>query len=366
MNYKEINTILINGQQLDKQGIENYCKEILDKPQEALWLKSVANFLNEWINDNPFVELRTSGSTGTPKHITVKKQYMVNSAAKTGHFLGLKRGDKALVCLSTDYIAGKMMFVRAMTIGLDLKMVEPSGNPLRDINERFDFAAMVPMQVYQILQSENGEQKLNNIKKLIIGGGPVAEGLRERIKSLTNHTYSTYGMTETVTHIAMEILNGKAADGFLHTLPGVEISTDENDKLIIYAPDIADEPVKTNDIAMKLTDRIFKIAGRFDNIVITGGIKVFPELLEQKIDKIITKPFTITSVKDEKLGERLILVIEDEKWPQSKVDNLFKMISKILDTFERPKAIWFMPKFPRTDNGKIMRGEIKKTIEKHD
>jgi o-succinylbenzoate---CoA ligase len=365
MNYQQATNLLLNGQELDKQGIENFCNTILENPDSADWLKSVANFLISWIDDSPEIELRTSGSTGTPKYISVTKQHMVNSALKTGQFLGLQRGDKVLACLSSDFIAGKMMFVRAMAMGLDLKMVEPAGNPLKDMDEPFDFSAMVPLQVYQILQSDDGEKKLNNINKLIIGGGPVADGLRERLKNLTNHAYSTYGMTETVTHIAMEKLNGPDADGFLHTLPGVEIAIDENDKLIVFAPDIADKPVRTNDIALKLSSSVFKIAGRSDNIIITGGIKVFPELVEQKIDKLLDNTFIITSLKDEKLGEKIVLIIEDEKWPQSKVDKLVQKLSKILGSYEKPKTIWFLPEFPKTENGKIKRGEVKKIIEQN-
>jgi O-succinylbenzoic acid--CoA ligase len=363
MNYKEANTLLLNGQKLDKEGVKKFCTEVINNPDKPAWLKSVANFLCSWNDDSANIVLRTSGSTGSPKRIVVKKQHMVNSAAKTGEFLGLQSGDKALACLSADFIAGKMMFVRSMVLGLDLTMVEPAGNPLKDIDDDFAFAAMVPLQVYQILQSDNGEQKLNRIKKLIIGGGPVADGLRERIKKLTNSTYSTYGMTETVTHIAMEILNGPAADGFLHTLPGVEISTGENDKLVVYAPDIADEPVRTNDIALKVSKSVFKIAGRFDNMIITGGMKVFPELVEKKIDKLIDKRFMITSVDDVKLGKKVIIVIEDEKWLQADVVRLVQQLSKVLDTHEKPKTIWFLPKFPKTDNGKIKRNEVKKIIE---
>lgn len=363
MNYKEANTLLLNGKKLDKQGIKKFCSEVIDNPDQPVWLQSAAQFLCSWNDDSAEIELHTSGSTGNPKRILVKKQQMVNSAVKTGEFLGLQSGDKALACLSADFIAGKMMFVRAMVLGLDLTMVEPAGNPLKNIDDDFAFAAMVPLQVYQILQNEDGEQKLNRIKKLIVGGGPVADGLRERIKKLTNHTYSTYGMTETVTHIAMEILNGPNADGFLHTLPGVEISTGENDKLIIYAPDIADKPVRTNDIALMVSATVFKIAGRFDNIIITGGVKVFPELVEKKIDKLIDKRFIITSVEDAKLGQKIILVIEDEKWPQSDVDKLVQKLSKILDTYEKPKTLWFIPHFPTTENGKIKRKEVKKIIE---
>ena len=164
------------------------------------------SFLEEWNNGLPYVEVKTSGSTGVPKRMRVEKCRMMNSARVTCDFLGLKAGDNALLCMSTDYIAGKMMVVRAIERGLQLITVEPSGHPLagqKGLAPSIDFAAMVPLQVYNSLQVPEERERLRNIRHLIIGGGAIDEGLQAALKDFPNAVWSTYGMTETLSHIAL-------------------------------------------------------------------------------------------------------------------------------------------------------------------
>ena len=185
------------------------------------WKKTLYQFILEWISDNPSVKIKTSGSTGTPKWIDIPKEKMIKSALITGEFFNLQKGDKTLLCLSTDFIAGKMMVVRAFILGLNLIPVEPSGNPFKDIDDEFDFAAMTPMQVYNIFKENTGIQKLNRIKNLIIGGGELNFNLKQKIRKLDNNTYHTYGMTETITHVALKKLSGPDTDNYFKALKGI-------------------------------------------------------------------------------------------------------------------------------------------------
>ncbi|MDZ7742395.1 MAG: AMP-binding protein [Bacteroidota bacterium] len=355
MKYQDVNSIKINGEFLAGKELTEYCRMQLDTPYLANWKEFIFNFLLEWLDDIPYINSMTSGSTGEPKSISLHKQHMINSALKTGEYLGLKENDKALLCLPAEYIAGKMMLVRSMLLGMDLSIREPKNDPLEETDPVFDFAAMVPLQVHDILQQESGYEKLNRIRKLIIGGGPVPHHLREKIAGLGNETYSTYGMTETVSHIAMEKLNGPEADGYYHLLPAIEIETDEKDRLIIHAPDIADEVIKTNDLVSLKDDKSFKVLGRFDNIIISGGIKIIPELIEKRIEKYISKRFIISSLPDEKLGEKVVLVIEDMAWDEKRIAELREKYTSELKKYERPKEISFVREFKETGSGKVER-----------
>lgn len=362
MDFHEISSLNLAGRILSRDDLLLWILSGLKNKDSQDWEISMYQFLQAWLDENDFVIVKTSGSTGTPKPIKILKQQMVNSAIKTGKYLNLKKGDKGLLCLPADYIAGKMMLVRALVLGLNLTAAAPSSNPLKHFKEDFDFSAMVPLQVHEILKSPEGTEKLNRIDKLIIGGGPVPEQLREKIRRLKNKTFSTYGMTETVTHIAMELLNGPNADGWLQLLPGVHISTDENGRLIIEAPGVASAPVITNDLAEIGKDGRFRILGRFDNLIISGGINMIPEMTEQKTGHLFEQKFAITSLPDERLGEMPVLVIEGDEWNQEQQENLVEKMAAILKPFEKPRKIIFIEKLPETANHKIDRKALNRLI----
>ena len=166
-----------------------------------VYQQEIGKFLYQWLDDNDFVEAKTSGSTGTPKPIRIRKQAMVNSALATGGFFDLKPSDTVLHCLPTQFIAGKMMLVRAMVLGLELDLVEPITKPNFDAEKSYDFCAMIPLQL------ENTIQHCGNIKTIIVGGASVSCTLKTKTQSIDSHVYETYGMTETVTHIALKKLN---------------------------------------------------------------------------------------------------------------------------------------------------------------
>jgi o-succinylbenzoate---CoA ligase len=362
MDFKNYRELRINGQSFAAEDLKNYSLKKTEDPASPEWEKSVFQFILDWLNDSPFVQSQTSGSTGMAKNIRLAKNKMLNSAIKIGEFLQLKKGGPALLCLPVKYIAGKMMIVRAIALGLDLHLSEPSGNPSFARGKDFDFAAMVPMQVFQILEQNNGIEKLNRIKNLIIGGSAIPAELAKKIQILKNNCFSTYGMTETLSHIAMRKLNGPSADGFYHLLPGIQIETDKRKCLIINAPDLTEVPIVTNDI-VELKDKGFKVKGRYDNLIISGGINISPEGLEKRLEKFISKRFIVSALPDEKLGQRLVLVIEGQSWTKNEISGVVWKISKELAKFEIPKQIMFLTKFPEIGNQKIDRLGIKNRIE---
>lgn len=253
-------------------------------------------FLAEWHNDNPRILVHTSGSTGKPKHLMVEKRRMLNSARITCDFLGLKPGDTALLCMPLDYIAGKMMVVRSLQRDLRLTSVRPSSHPLADDTlPHFTFAAMVPMQVYNTLKVPRERERLMHIHHLIIGGGAISDELAQMIKPLPNAVWSTYGMTETLSHIALRRLNGPDASLWYTAFDGVGISLNADGCLVIDAPEVCAEPPVTNDIALLRTDdrtgkTLFRIKGRKDNVVCSGGIKIQIEEVEETLRPHLSSP----------------------------------------------------------------------------
>ena len=319
---------------------------------------SIEEFLEEWNNPSPYVHVKTSGSTGAPKPMLVEKQRMLNSARITCDFLGLRPGDTALLCMSLDYIAGKMMVVRSLERGLKLTTVEPSGHPLSTSNlppSTFHiphFTAMVPLQVYNTLQVPEERERLKQIRHLIIGGGAIDDSLAAELKDFPNHIWSTYGMTETLSHIALRRLNGPEASEWYTPFPSVHLSISDEGCLIIDAPEVCPEPLITNDIA-ELSTRQFRILGRKDNVICSGGLKIQAEELERQLRPHMSAPFVISKRADEKFGEVVVLITEGSP------SDARIICERILPKYHQPKAYLHLDQIPLTETGKIARHNIK-------
>ena len=333
------NGFKLNGFHLNREDLCRVAYSFIKEGED--FEKPVGDFLLDWFDGKSYMEMHTSGSTGIPKIIRVDKQAMVNSALATGDFFEIRAGNKALHCLPVKYVAGKMMLVRAMILGLDLEFVAPSSHPLRNVDGNFDFAAMVP------LQAQNSISDLHRIKKLIVGGAKINSALENQLIKLPTQVYETYGMTETISHIAAKSVGEKA----FTVLPNVTISYDDQNCLVIHAPRISDDVIETNDIVELVNENQFIFLGRIDNVINSGGIKLLPEQIEEKLAGKIEPRYFISSREDKELGEKVILVIEGDSFT---VDT---SIFDGLDKYEKPKEILFVPKFKETGNGKIIRKE---------
>lgn len=338
------NLFKLNGYHLNRSDLCQiaYC---FIKEGDA-YEKNMGDFILDWFDKKSYIELSTSGTTGTPKLIRIEKQAMVSSAMATGDFFNLKPGDKALHCLPTKYIAGKMMLVRGFILGLDIDFVEPNSNPLVRKDTKYDFVAMVPLQV------QNSLSVLQNVKKIIIGGAKINNILRKELSKLKAEVYETYGMTETITHIAAK----QIGEEVFSLLPNIKIAHDDRNCLVIDAPNISSESIVTNDIVTLVGENKFVFLGRIDNVINSGGIKLIPEKIEDKLSQKINSRFFVTGIEDAVLGEKLVLIIEGEK--QILEDSIFD----VLDKYEKPKEIFYVEKFTETENGKIKRKEILESI----
>ncbi|BFM41636.1 AMP-binding protein [Flavobacterium sp. CFS9] len=331
-NYFKLNGYHLNGKDLCRIGY-SYIKE------GDVYEKAIGEFLLDWFDKKEFIEMTTSGTTGLPKLVRLEKQAMIQSALATGDFFGLEPGNKALLCLPVQFIAGKMMLVRSLILGLDIDVVSPSTTPLALNRNKYDFVAMVPLQV------QSSVEELKNVKKLIIGGAKIDSALEEQLLPLKTEIYETYGMTETITHIAAKRVGEKV----FSILPNVKIAKDDRDCLVIHLPSVSDEPIVTNDLVELINENQFVFLGRIDNVVNSGGVKLIPEQIESKLIGKISNRFFVTGVPDTVLGEKLILVIEGEK--QEFAPDFFDVLGK----YEKPKEIVFVPKFKENENGKLLR-----------
>ncbi len=301
--------------------------------------KSIGEFFLDWFDKKDYIEMTTSGTTGLPKLVRLEKQAMIQSALATGDFFDLKPGDKALLCLPTQFIAGKMMLVRSLILGLELDVVSPSLHPLDLNTTTYDFVAMVPLQV------QNSIDGLSKVRKLIIGGAKLDAALEEKLLPLKTEIYETYGMTETITHVAAKRLG----DSVFSILPNVKISQDDRQCLVINVATISDEPIVTNDLVELINEQQFIFLGRIDNVINSGGVKLIPEQIEAKLIGKIPNRFFVTGLPDTTLGEKLVLVIEGEK--QEFPADFFDVLGK----YEKPKEIVFVTKFKENENGKLLR-----------
>jgi len=333
------NQFKLNGFHLNKDDLCRVAYSFIKEGEE--FEKPVGDFLLDWFDSKSYIEMQTSGTTGAPKTICVSKQAMVDSAIASGDFFELQPGNKALQCLPVKYVAGKMMLVRAMILGLDIEFVAPSSHPMRNNEINFDFVAMVP------LQAQNSIAELKRVKKLIVGGAAVYKTLEKQLMKLSTEVYETYGMTETITHIAARKLGEKA----FTVLPHITISYDDRSCLVIHAPRISSEVIFTNDIVELINENQFVFLGRMDNVINSGGIKLIPEQIEDKLAHKINHRFFIASKPDNELGEKVILVIEGEKY------DLDDYLYEGLDKYEKPKEVLFILKFKETASGKILRKE---------
>lgn len=350
------NRFRLNGYHYDFEDLKEVAYSYVKEGE--LYEKIIGEFLLDWLDDNDFLFSKTSGTTGKPKEIKIQKQYMVNSAIATGNFFDLNPGDTALHCLPANYIAGKMMLVRAMVLGLDMDLTAPTSSPIFDYEKPYDFSAMIPLQLKHM------KGYLQNINKIIVGGAAVSNQLKQIFKDCPTNIFETYGMTETVSHIAARRINNfqnskleEKDRMFFTVLPEVTISQDLRGCLVIDAPYVSDKIIITNDLVKMHSDTTFEWLGRLDNVINSGGVKLHPEQIESKLSNVIKQRFFMASEPDDDLGQKLIMVVEGEEGSAD------ERVFDVLDKFEKPKTIYYVPEIITTYTGKIQRKETLKIIE---
>jgi O-succinylbenzoic acid--CoA ligase len=331
----------------------------------APYQANILGFCAEWLDGTEEFTFQTSGSTGIPKPIQLSRKQLELSAWMTLESLNLITGNTALVCINTGFIGGKMMIVRGLIGDLDLYICEPNSLPLQHIpkNVQIDFFSFVPFQLANILEkTPESIPLLNKAKAIILGGAPISPKLEQALQIITAPVYHTFGMTETVSHIALKRLNGSEKRDYFECLEGNTVSMDSRECLVIHSP-LLDSKLVTNDQVELIDSTKFVWLGRADNVINSGGLKFQLEKVESSAEIALFGlrehyRSVAIGIPDEKLGERLELVIESVPFPTEKSENLLKVLSEVLEKYELPKAIRFLTRFPETESGKIDRKKI--------
>lgn len=350
LNYSKVhNRFKFNGFHYSRENLKHLGTSLIKEGSD--FDTQIGAFILDWIDNKSYVVVNSSGSTGTPKSIRILKSHMLNSAIATGDFFKLCPGDKALMCLPANYIAGKMMIVRAIILGLELDVFSPSLDDL-NCNEYYSFAAVVPLQLEKLTNFPH------NIKTIIVGGAPVSNRIKQKLFNSKCEIFETYGMTETVSHVAVRNLNTKLNlhNNPFKVLPNVKISKDENNCLVIEASHLTTKKIVTNDIVKLISKTSFNLLGRIDNIINSGGIKLNPEFIEQKLSQVIENRYFISSEPNKKLGSQVILIIESKNKTET-ID------FSVLDKYEIPKTIYYLEAFAETNNGKLDRSATYKLLK---
>ncbi len=336
-----------------------YLKEWLPKFERselAVWKIDIFNFLNDWFSNKDKFEVKTSGTTGPSKIELIPREAFIISAQLTISTFNLEKGNTLLMCLPMRFVAGKMMLVRAIVGRMKLVLTQPTVNPVDDLQYPITFAAFTPHQLHAIL--ENNSDKLRLIEMAIIGGSPVKSELQNQLSDLKTRFFETFGMSETLTHIAIKELNGPNRSDYFKVLKGFNIRVDENEQLIIEADHLVKSPLVTSDIVEIINSDSFKWLSRVDDVINSGGVKLYPAIIEQKLSSVIEQEFIIGKRNDKNLGESVTLFIEGEPFNKDKLEGLKIEFTKMLSKFEIPKIIIFLPEFERNENGKIIRSKI--------
>ncbi|MBN2523733.1 MAG: AMP-binding protein [Bacteroidales bacterium] len=356
--HKTYNGLLLNNKIYPIDDLKYLCEGFLDDQSVSQWEKKVYKFILEWIDEKDYIIQMSSGTTGKQKKLRLSKESMMYSAQNTCDYFNLKFGQNALLCLPVDYIAGKMMIVRAFAGGLNLLLSEPTSMPDFGSFRNIDFCAMVPLQVYNSL---NSVETLRRIKKLIIGGAEIRNELEVLLRDLPIEVYATYGMAEACSHVAIRRLSGTEYERYYHAMPEVKFKVDDRNCLIIEAKYLKDKII-TNDVVDLVNSKKFRWIGRYDNLINSGGIKIVPEEVEAVISKSTGMDCAVIGLPDTKLGQKVVLILEKGGSEVTK-EEIKTMLKNELPKHLQPREIIYVDELPRNHTFKVDRHKLIKQFE---
>lgn len=320
------------------------------------WMKAVEDTLFDLAIRRGGMRATSSGTTGPPKRFTISRRDLVMSARLTGKAFDLRPGDRALHALPSDFIAGKMMLVRAFALGLDLHLIDPRGSVLEKLRTEvpFRFTALVPLQLHRAIQEDRARVE-RQFRTILLGGGPVSEALVEDLQDLDVEVFQSYGSTETVTHVALRRLNGPDREAGFTAIGDCHFARDPRGCLVVYTPHLTTKQHLTNDLVELIDDRRFRWLGRHDNVILSGGKKIFPEQLESRTAGIIPYPHYFTKVADDVLGQAVMLVLETDRPQEDVLPEVLEQVMSALHPHEWPRRVQALRRIQRTSAGKIIR-----------
>ncbi|WP_422362238.1 AMP-binding protein [Reichenbachiella sp.] len=338
----------------------NYSLKALNDLQDSYpEADRLLHFIKCWVNGDTRFQFQTSGSTGPPKQIHISREQIIASVAATSNFLRLNKSHRALICLDPNFVASIMMAARCLVNDMDCFLARPSADPLKSIDKKISFASFVPFQIYKMMENKTITQ-LSKIENILVGGAPLTQSGFETLANINTNIFVTYGMTETVSHVALMPVRESFSDAYYEVLPDIRIGQDEDGCLHITGKVTEGKKVQTNDIVEMLAKNKFRWLGRRDHAINSGGIKIHPEQLEKSIEGHFSTEFMISWRPDPKLGSACILIIEDKPIQKEKQNEIESIIVESFSKYHVPKQIIELKEFERTDSGKIKREATRK------
>lgn len=351
-------TLTINGETFSAKALLEKSRRTILDPAQPEWYRNIFEFILDWLEKDG-IEVTTSGTTGKPSTMIFPKSAFVASAKRTIGFFNLNPGDRVLMCLPTKYIAGKMMIARALVGGLDLLITQPKTDPWEEWSGPAKFVPVVPLQLKSLL---NHPEKHGLFETILVGGATIDHALERKLQRFGPTVFQSFGMTETLTHIAVRRVNGENPSGSYRVLDGFYLTTDKESRLIVKGESLS-EPVYTNDVVTLEDEKHFRWHGRYDDVINSGGIKIFPEDVETEIAGMIYRRFFIAGLPDKELGQKVVLIMEGKPMEESCVEALHNRIKMKVEKHHAPKEIRFFEEFPETESGKIKRKGILKELK---
>ncbi|MDQ2656963.1 MAG: AMP-binding protein [Bacteroidota bacterium] len=349
--------IWINGRHV-------YIEKILQEKESSRspFEETTFRFIRDWLSGEEEFEMKTSGSTGPPKPITITRTQMIASATRTADRIKLQKNSTAFVCIDTKYIGGRMMLVRSLVLGLPIMAIDPCANPLIHIpvDKCVQFTAFVPYQLQTILESKH-PHLLNGPDKILIGGAPLNAWTRAQLDRFECECYETYGMTETISHVALRLANTRLKQPYFEVMPGVEVTQDYRGCLVVSA-DYLPHEVVTNDMVELVAPGKFLWIGRWDSVINSGGVKVSPEKIEQQLATIFHEHgfqhrFFIAAIPDEKLTNKVVLIIEGVQFSSEILNKSLAALQSAVSRYELPREVYTSLYFVTTETQKIDRNQ---------
>ena len=356
MRPNQFDRLKVDGRVLEGAAIPSYFDALEEvNKSDADWAQKLRDTAIQLVEGDGITAL-TSGTTGPPKQFLVPQHDLVASAELTRDAFGLRAGDRVLHCLPCDYIAGKLMLARAFSLGLEAHFIDPRGSVLDKLNsnDSFRFAAMVPVQLHRMLQEDRARAE-QQFEMIMLGGGPVSDALVQALQGLSTKVFHGYGSTETVTHVALRRLNGPVSEDVYTALGDVQFARDPRGCLVVYTPHLSTTQHVTNDLVVLIDDTHFRWLGRHDNVILSGGKKIFPEQLEAKTAGIISYPHYFSGAPDPVLGQAVVLTLETARPENEVLPDVMEKMMFVLDRHEWPRRVITVRKIERTTSGKIKR-----------
>ena len=350
-------SLRVDGQLLDATGIRRMADDLVTHHGNDNWALDLRDAIHQLIDDDTTLHARTSGTTGPPKVVDLDHRDLVSSARLTAATFNLRPGDRALHCLPCAFIAGKMMLVRGMVIGLDLHIIDPRGSVLEnlDTSDRFAFSAMVPQQLHRAIQEDRPRVE-RQFDTILIGGGPVSMTLIEDLRSLRTRVAHTYGSTETLTPVAFRESNAVTGPAEVFSAIGAtHFGTDERECLIVHTPHLLVKEHVTNDLVELVDPHHFRWLGRADNVILKGGRKIFPEQLEARTAGVLPYPHFFTAMPDDRLGQAVMLVIETDRSAEEVLPEVLDKVTSVLKRHEWPRRVTGVSTLDRNSSGELIR-----------